>query len=76
MRMAERRHPDPGQQVQVLAPLGVVQPHALAADEHHRLPAVGLQHVALLSRLDFLGSRHGGCHSSLTRHSKFLIPNS
>ncbi len=62
MRVAQRRDADPGQQVEIFAAVDVVQPNAFATDEHHRLPPVGLQHMALLPRLDFFGSRHGGCH--------------
>ena len=52
MRVAERRDADAGQQVEVLAPFGVVQAHALAAHERHRLAAVGLQHMPRFARLN------------------------
>jgi hypothetical protein len=41
----------------MLAALGVMQPHALAADEGHRVSASRLQHVAGFARLDLFECR-------------------
>ena len=46
MIVAERVHGDAGERVQVLLARLVVQPDALAAHERHRLPGVGVHHVA------------------------------
>ncbi len=49
VRVTERRDADARQQIDVFAVVGVVQMHALAADERDRLPPVGLQNVARLA---------------------------
>ena len=45
MRMAEHAHADAREEVEVRAAVLVEQARAFAADEHHGLPLVGLQHV-------------------------------
>ena len=54
MRVAERRDPDAREEIDVLAIIGVVQAHALAADERHGLTPVGLQHMARLAPHDIV----------------------
>ena len=58
MRVAERRDADPRQQIEVFAPVGVVQPDALAAHERDRQTLVRLQDVSRFARLNFVD---GGC---------------
>ena len=57
MGVAERGNADSRQQIEVLAALGVVQSHALTADEGDRVSAVGLQHVARFARLNLFEGR-------------------
>ena len=45
MGMTERGDADPGQEVEIFAPVRVVEPHAVAANEGNRIAAIGLQHV-------------------------------
>ena len=49
MRVPERGDADAGEQIDVLPAFGIPQTNALAADERHRLPPVGLQHMARLA---------------------------
>ena len=70
MRVAERGDADARQQIEILAPLGVVQPHALAAHERDRRALVRLQHVSRLERLNFVDGRFVSIALSLN------VPNS
>src|SRR5206468_1799194 len=49
---AKRRDADAGQEVQILAAVGVIQAHAVAADESHRIASIRLQHMSRLARDD------------------------
>src|SRR6185295_8289438 len=44
MRVTQRRDADAGQQIDVLAAVRIIETHALAADERHRIALVRLQH--------------------------------
>ena len=48
LAVADAHHADAAEEVQVLAALVVVQAHALAADELHRLAGKGLHHMELV----------------------------
>jgi hypothetical protein len=43
--VSERANSDPGQEVEIFAALFIKHANALAPDEHHRRPAIGLDDV-------------------------------
>ena len=57
MRVAERGDADSRQQIEILAPVRVVQPHALAAHERDRQTLVRLQDVSRLAHLNLVDGR-------------------
>src|SRR5512134_2560710 len=58
MRVPEHDDTDARQEVEIRASIGVVQPGAIAADENHQLPLVGLQHVTRFEGLHLFGRNH------------------
>ena len=50
VRVAERRHREAAEEVEVLVAFGVPQPRALAAHERDRQPTVRLHHVLGVER--------------------------
>ncbi len=59
MRVAERRDADARDEIEIAAPVIVVEPHALAALEDDRQAAVGLQHVLRFKGANVVGGSRG-----------------
>ena len=57
MRVPERRDADARDQIQIAAAVGVEQPAAAPALEHHRASAIDLQHVLGFERDHVGGER-------------------
>src|SRR5579863_9809556 len=58
MRMPQRIHPQPGDEIQVALALQVIQKHALAAAEGDGITVVSLQQVLLFKVCDLFKSIH------------------